>query len=67
MFRMNSAYSLEQTRRNLAAARSEDVPCLNQLLESVSTDDAYSDGFKDEKAKPGMLHRVKPIKPLQRS
>jgi hypothetical protein len=37
MFRMNSAYALEETRLNLAADRSEDVPRLNWLLGSIST------------------------------
>ena len=40
MFRMNSAYALDEMRRNLAADRSEDMPRLNQLLESVSIVDA---------------------------
>jgi hypothetical protein len=36
---MNSADALEEARRKLAADQSEDVPCLNLLLESVSTID----------------------------
>jgi hypothetical protein len=28
---------------------------------------AYNDDFEDESANPRMLHRVKPIEPLQRS
>ena len=37
---MSSAYALEEARRNLAVNRSEDVPRLKQLLESVAIVDA---------------------------
>jgi hypothetical protein len=37
---MRSTYAFEEARRTLAADQSEDVPRLNQLLESTSTVDA---------------------------